>query len=150
MIEYAKDNQTQTKTVKAVICPKCFKSLPGSSIIGPKIDRYDRMVRIYFGWCIHCRVGCEVVQFYKDQLWHINKYRLYGVVAKQVHCKPIGEWTTVNQLPQPAAVVTGPGGQYDKQIDLNTAYFNLLRALQNALKSTTVILEQLLKTIKND
>jgi len=146
MVSYAKENQTQQQTDKDVVCPKCFKPLQGQSVLHAIPDRYGRKLRKYFGWCLECNRGFEVVQFDKDNRWHIHKYQNYEVIGQKIHCTPAGNWTTVNELPEPAPVVVGPGGDYDKSFDLETV--ELMKTVLNALKATTKTVELLLKSSK--
>jgi len=113
-----------------------------------KPDRYGRIIRRYFAWCFECNRGFEVIQFAKNGRWLIHKYQPYTIVGHTYHSKATGEWTILNELPEPAPVVVGPGGDYDKQIELNKECFKLLESLQKALKSTTALLEYLLGQMK--
>ena len=154
MVEYAKEYQAIAKTVKDVVCPKCFHELMFPQVMQQQADRYGRELRTYFAWCFKCDIGCEVIQFSKetpiDKRWLIHKYQHYTLLGQANHCLPTGKWTVLNELPEPAAVVTGPGGQYDKQID--PAALEIIAPicleLEKVLKSLTQMVECLLKAIR--
>jgi len=143
MIEYAKENQEQREAVRDVVCPKCFKDISESAVVLSGQKRYGRELRTYFGWCLDCQLGFEVIQFLQDEKWFIHKYRYYA--ASLDRPIPSKQWQLINDLPDAPVVVIGPGGDYDKQINLNAECFQLLKALQKALKSTSEYLEYLLK-----
>jgi hypothetical protein len=82
-----------------------------------------------------------VVEFLRDGEWHIHKYRFYEVPATK---KPPGDWIVLNELPEAPPLVVGPGGDFDKQVELEASFLNLLKALQGTLKCTGEILKQLL------
>lgn len=138
MVAYADDKKTKPTT--GYICPKCFRELMAPSLSGEK-DRYGRITRSYFGWCLDCNCGFEVIQFKnpnktldlnKESLgngaflaaflsndpvksiqsgWLINKYRLFKRLEGAEKPQPVTAWLTMNPLPEPAPVVTGQGGQ---------------------------------------
>jgi len=141
------ENQIQQgfqKTIADVVCPKCYNSIPYPSM--PEqghTDRYGRTIRTYFGWCFKCGLGHQVIQFLQYGKWHIHKYQTYRLVSNE-NCKPFGDWIIVNELPEPAPVVLGPGGDYDKQINLDAESINLLHSLKSALANTCNILDKLL------
>lgn len=127
--------ELQTETAQGIICPECFKELKEYSVISNKVDRYGRELRTYYGWCISCELGSEVVQFRQNNKWHIHKHRYYAVTIETDKPLPSREWQIVNELPEPAPVVIGPGGNYDKQINLDSTV---------SLKSVHQILRRLL------
>ena len=141
-IEYAKEETKQAAA--GIVCPKCFKELMGYSVISNEIDRYGRELRTYLGWCVSCKLGSEVVQF-RDEKWHIHKYRYCAVVIETDKSLLSGKWQIVNELPEPPAVVIGPGGQYDKPIDLNN--IAILKSLHSILSTTAETLKALLKNM---
>jgi len=102
--------RTGQETVEGVVCPVCYKPMPGTVIIQRPADRYGRVIRTYFGWCLACNAGCEVVQFQKDGKWLIEKHRPYSP-------EPLA-WQKVNSLPESAPIVLGPGGDFDSDIEL--------------------------------
>ena len=97
------------------ICPLCFRPVD-HKMIPVKADRYGREIRSYMGFCRSCQVGCEVVQFRRDDRWVIHRYQLYKYVGQNIHCVGTGQWTTLNELPDPAPIVVGPGGDFDQRI----------------------------------
>jgi len=144
-IEYAKENQAQPKTTADIICPKCYKLLPQTNYTEfASTDRY-RTMRSYFGWCIQCQLGCEVVQFKQRDKWHIHKYRFYATVVSNDKPVPDKNWHIINELPESAPVVTGPGGNYNRQI--TPEIINIIKSLQNILESTAKTTSLLLKIL---
>lgn len=129
------DNQLQT--VQDVVCPKCFKPLVAPTLVNKGTDNYGRQLRTYFGWCFECDLGAEVIQFFRDQRWLIHKYQHYDLIAEYKQCKPSGRWVTLNELPEPAPVITGPGGDFvqlhDIQCDTIKKAVGALDAVKKAL-----------------
>ena len=142
MIAFPKENQTQQQTDKDVVCPKCFKPLQGKSVLQTIPDRYGRKLRKYFGWCIENQAGFEVIQFLKDNHWHIHKYQLYRAISPNIY-RPEKKWIVLNELPEPAPVVVGPGGDFDKQITLDVT--TILKNLQSILETTSQTIKNLIK-----
>ncbi len=147
MIQYAKE-QTSQKTVADIVCPKCQRSLVGYAIIDEGRDRYKRQLRSYMGWCHHCQIGFEVIQFKVGDKWHIHKHRYYAAITTVGKALPLSDWQVVNELPQPPAVVIGPGDDYD--MPFNPKVADLLEKLRNALKSTSQVAEGLLKYLRGE
>lgn len=159
MVAYATDKQT--KPVTGYICPKCFRELMGPEVVG-KEDRYGRITRSYFGWCIACDVEFEVVQFKHSQEspfliatpnlqinksgWLIHKYRLFKKLEGSDKPQPVTAWLTMNKLPEPAPVITGPGKEYDKSFE--PEIIDLMQTMLGALKATVKTVEALLKLAK--
>jgi len=111
MVAIAKEEK-QTET--GVICPMCFRVIKKFAL-SSKRDRY-RIIRTYYGWCDECNTGCEVIQFYCPNTktgWLIHRYRLFKILEGNEKPQPVTTWLTMNKLPEPAPVVTGPGGDYD-------------------------------------
>lgn len=145
MSENCINKQAEQVKLTDIVCPQCFSQLSNATIIEPTIDRYNRTTRQYFAWCLKCERGYEVIQFLINDHWHIHKYRLYKVIGQTINCEPIGNWITVEDLPEAPLMVIGSGGDYDKQIDLK----GLLEALRTALNSTTKVLEELKRDGEN-
>ena len=145
MIAFAKENQTQQQTDKDVVCPKCFKPLPKLSytLFPIKKDRHERKLRTYFCWCNECKIGSETIQFERDGRWVIHKYQIYGVSIKQLYCTTTGKWIVLNELPELAPVIVGPGGNYDKQIIPDVTA--ILKNLQSIFETASQTIKNLLK-----
>jgi hypothetical protein len=125
----------KAEIVPDCVCPACYKPMayPRMDEIA---DRYGRVMRRYFGFCPICSLGNETVQFKRDGRWVIHKYQVYAYVGQLTHCRATGRWVTLNDLPEPAPVVTGPEGrEYDKQITLTKEDVMLVSALRKALES---------------
>jgi len=140
MVAINKEQEVGKKT--DVVCPKCFKTLNGCAILPAVCDRYGRTTRTYFGWCNECKCGFEGVQFEKDGRWIIHKHRPYGIRSRDIHYEPIDDFVTLNELPEPAPVVVGSGGDYDEQVELKNT--EILKSLQKTLIKTGELLRQLL------
>lgn len=121
------------------ICPVCYKPLANAQII-PQPDRY-RELRRYLGFCGTCHVGSEVIQFKRDGRWVIHKYQVYSYIGQLTHCQASGKWVTLNELPEPAPVVTGPGGEYDQQIRLTKDDVMMLTTLRKGLEAFAAAIE---------
>lgn len=127
-----------------IVCPKCFKPMVATQII-PQPDRYGRKIRRYLGFCTGYNLGSEVWQFERDGRWVIHKYQVYAYVGQLTHCQASGKWVTLNDLPEPAPVVTGPGGDYDKQIKLSATDIAMLSTLQRGLECAVAALESFMR-----
>ncbi len=103
-------------TVKDVVCPECFRPCEWPKVQPSVTDRYGRTTRIYYAWCFRCCEGFIVDQFERDDRWAIRAYRKYRLQNKV----PVltGDWVVLNDLPEPAPVVLGPGGDFDRHIEL--------------------------------
>ena len=174
MVAYAIDESRplegrdeQTKPAARYVCPKCFRELMGPAVAGEK-NRYGRITRSYFGWCLACDCGFEVIQFKQEGAigngsllsammssdpvtsiqngWLINRYRLFKKLEGNDKPQPVTAWLTMNSLPVPAPVVTGPGGEYDKPFEPET--IDLVETVLAALRATTKTVESLLKLAK--
>jgi hypothetical protein len=144
MIEYTKETGEVKVTGKDnLICPVCFKPLPGCTVFGARADEYGRVLRNYMGWCIHCGIGFEVVQFLNDDHWALHQYRYYAAVLPPDKPTPSPGWRILKALPETAPVVVGEGGEYNLPYEPKTV--ELTKQLLNALKATTVTVECLLK-----
>ena len=121
-----------------VVCPECGRPIPLSTIMWCGTDRYNRTTRRYLGGCLSCLRRYAVIEFLQDGKWLIHKYRYYEVPATK---KPPGDWIILNELPEAPPVVIGPGGEYDKQIELEGV--EILKSLQNTLKKTCELLRQM-------
>lgn len=153
MVAYAKENQTQqstghptVQTDKDVICPKCFKPLQHPVVTGQGTDRYKREMRTYYGWCFECEQGCLVIQFKREGRWVIHKYRRATLLDGSGQCHLKNNWQVLNELPEPAPVVVGPGGDFDKQITPEVT--TILKSLQSIFEKTSEILKNALKIVE--
>jgi len=139
-----KTQQYQQGTIDGAICPLCYGLLPHPAILEQKTDNFGRTIRRYFGWCLKCNSGYEVMQFLQAEKWHIHKYQIYRFIGNIMHCAPIGEIIDVQDLPLPAPVITGPGGDYNRQHDLNKEISDLLHTLKGAMSKVCELLDELL------
>jgi hypothetical protein len=164
VVAYAREEIANSKSQIAntgCICPKCLRELTGPTMSGEK-DRYGRTTRTYFGWCLACDIGFEVVQFKLENVgpstklragWLINKYRLFKMLEGSEKPQPVTQWLVMNPLPEPAPVVTGQSQEFDKPFTLEPApedekTIELADAVLNALKDATKAFESLLKWAK--
>ena len=103
-------------------CPTCRGELCAYVIMTVGEDRYRRWLRRFFGWCMKCDAGFEVYEFVAaGAAWRVHKYRPYKQVDK--NCEPVatGDWVIVNEMPEPAPVIIGPGGDFDQAFSLGRA-----------------------------
>ena len=132
MVDYVREKKPIDKQI---ICPKCYNCLTGYSLFKGEKDDSGRHTRHYMGWCSSCDIGFEVVQFKKDDKWHLQKYRYYAAVLDIDKPVPAAGWVTLERVPEPPAVVTGPGGDYTKSWDLKGEQIKLLKTVHNSLTS---------------
>ena len=138
----------QTKTIidADTVCPECYRSVPGAAVLPARQDRYGRRLRSYFGSCLNCKSEFEVIQFKiaGRGRWSIHMFRFY--VAKDAK-NLAGPWRTLKELPDPAApVLTGPGGDFDREIRIDSVAF--LERGHNALQSLTASFRNLIKAAR--
>jgi len=145
MVSYAVEEIKEKIT--GVICPQCYHHLPWPSIVDNETDRYGRKIRTYFGWCFKCSQGYEVIQFQKNDRWHVHKYQPYKIAGENV-MKPSGNWTVVNELPEPPFIVTGPGGDYDKASKIDEAKSEILAAAARMATAITEALGKFTEAVK--
>ena len=132
------------KIVPDCVCPICFKptAYPRVEAVA---DRYVREIRQCLGFCTVCNLGSEVIQFKRDGRWVIHKYQVYAYIGQVTHCQATDRWVTLNELPEPAEIVLGPGGEYDKQITLNREDILLLCTLRTGLEAFGTAIERFMK-----
>jgi hypothetical protein len=136
-------------TVTDVICPNCFQIPPGVTLFNPVTDRYGRTTRSYFGWCIECHQGFEVVQYQQAGRWFIHKYRFWHAAMPEGLNVP-DWWNKVNELPDPPVVLTGPCGEYDQAIkEKQIKTVDLLLKIQGVLKSTCQAVGNLIRATQD-
>jgi len=154
-------NNEQVTTIEAVVCPECFVQMPGTKVLPSQTNRYYTEFRTYLGYCSKCNCGYEVVQFKRENQcrWVIHKYQKYPIkqigsdgnsfVSPMKDLSPIGQyhssgkWIPLNELPEPAPIVTGPGREYDQGYTPETS--ELWLNLQKALNVVNVAIECLVR-----
>ena len=142
-IRPCRDGQTGGTTQVDAICPKCFKPLANPKVM-LEPDRYGRELRKYLGFCPACSIGCETIQFKRGRRWVIHRYQVYAYIGTNIHCQAMGGWTTLNDLPEPAPIVVGPGGDFDNQITPQVG--ELLGKLRAALEGVCRVIECLMQS----
>ena len=153
MVAMAKNDKD---VMAGVVCPACYKKLIAASIVGGGFDkRYQSCVRTYFGWCFECSHGYEVIQFEKDGNWLIHKYMDYTINAQTHHSRPSGKWQVLCSLPEPPLVMTGPGGDYVKPMNIKPTKLDVeiektLRSIIEIFQKTSNALVELLAIAKKD
>ncbi|MGD0077058.1 MAG: hypothetical protein ABSB91_00370 [Sedimentisphaerales bacterium] len=134
--------KTATKITSDIRCPICFGGLPYPQVISHEIDKHGNKIRTYFGWCFECNCGYAVIQFAKGQHWIIHKYKEYTLSGHLIDvcgmkidkCQPQDEWTILTDLPRPAPIITGPGGDFIKEITPELSQFRTnIKVMQGAL-----------------
>jgi hypothetical protein len=135
MVAYNQEKGVEPVVTVDCICPKCFRPLPGPRLFDEP-DRYGRKLRKYLGFCASCNLGCEVIQFHRDERWVIHKYQHYKPIEPAMHYLATGQWITLAEMPEPAPVVTGPGGEFDQQITpkIDSGVVEMLKKLRLALE----------------
>lgn len=123
------------------VCPHCFRLLTSPFLADQGKDSYNRELRTYYGWCFECKLGAMVIQFFRDGRWIIHKYQNYELFDTLNLCRPSGDWVKVNEIPEPAPVVTGPGGDFTQshepaKVDL----LDLLKSLKTSLEKTSAVI----------
>ena len=117
-----KDADTNIYTVADAVCPVCFELLTVPSFLPIDHTRYTPELRRYFGWCFGCKRGFCVIQFKRGDRWVIHKYQAYVQTGKEkTEHKPLGPWKILNELPDPPLVLTGPGGDFDTEMQIKAA-----------------------------
>ena len=138
-----KDNRVMMD--KDMVCPECLEILPGCSVLPARLDRYGRELRTYFGWCCECHGGYEVIQFRRCDRWHINRYRYWLQITDQTDQYQTDGWILISDLPDPPIAVTGPGGDYDRPVEVSVSD-TVIRAAA-VLRSAAQTLAELAKTL---
>jgi hypothetical protein len=151
-------NNEQTMTIEAVVCPEDFTPIK-ATVLPSQTNRYQTEFRTYLGYCQKCNCGWEVIQFKREGRWVIHKYQKY--LIKQVgsdgcsfvspmkelppirQCGPSGKWIQLNELPEPAPVIMGPGGEYDEGFTPETS--ELLVNLQKAFNAVNQAIKCLIR-----
>jgi len=135
-------NKEKPITVPDAVCPNCWRPIERPIILPEWKDDYGRQFRIYYGYCFGCKLGFEVVQFLREDLrpktkdqgqkgrWVVYKCQTYCYKGEDSECEKIGEFI-LNELPQPAPVVIGPGGDFNEQIEIKHA--ELLHTIEKSL-----------------
>ena len=138
---------TASLTVDGCVCPQCFRPLKAPAVTGGGIDRYGRRIRSYAGMCFECRQGCRVEQFEADGKWLIHSYLPHRYESGRF--VGYGDWIEVNPLPEPPAILTGPGGDFDKAPDLSgDLVLPLLRSAAGMMSKVAHTIRELLETIE--
>lgn len=140
--------QIRPKYVADVVCPKCFKPLEYPTVIEQETDRYKRVLRTYYGWCFECEKGCLVIQFNRGERWIIHKYRPAVFLDNKNIVQITNNWQVFNDLPLPAPVVIGPGGEYDRAVNPNDVNLGkLLHKLSGVIEGLSRTVKLLIKHI---
>lgn len=144
---------TASLTLDGCVCPQCFKHLRAPVVTDHPIDRHSPRTRSYAGMCFVCRQACRVFQFAQDGKWLIHKHLVHRYESGQFIA--YGDWITVNPLPIPPAVLTGPGGDFDKVPDPSyDPAISAIEAISSLMLLTTQalgnILEELTRSHNNE
>ncbi len=138
---------TASLIVDGCVCPQCFKHLRAPVVTGHPIDRYGPRTRSYAGMCFVCCQACRVFQFEQDGKWLIHRHLVHRYESGQFIA--YGDWITVNPLPEPPAVLNGPGGDYDAVPDpANDPFLTAIQGAASGLMQATNAIGQLLKAIE--
>jgi len=134
------------KLDKYMICPIDFTQVT-SAVVWNVPDDYGRRLRSYICHCNLCDSDFEVQQFAEGDRWKIHKFRQYiKMLPDCLLARPLG-WKEIQSLPMPdAAVVTGPGGDFQKSSCVDKRQL-LKERMQQALKLTENQAEKIRKVI---
>jgi len=135
------------KYVEWANCPGCDGHYYYPTVES-KGDKFGRPLREVTGWCQQCGVGYVVRQFKKnDSMWLTYQYRKYIYRSGQGRVY-VGPWSNGYRLPDPAPVVTGPGGDYVKQTEIDPDLKEVLKKSVHILKSTAESIVELMDIAK--
>jgi len=143
------EGKVDGRKVDGAICPGCDEHCcyPNVRVID---DKYGRQLREVSGWCIGCDVGYIVRQFLNDDgKWLTYEYRKYiHNMNGGPKMSPVGPWVKGYSLPDPAPVVTEPGGDYVKQVELDEGLNKALRTALDVFNKTGKALADLMDIAK--
>ena len=143
---------TVLKTDEFTVCPQCFKQADKATSMGrEKIDRYKIKRRTYFCHCLDCNLSSEVVQYNKEGKWYIQKSRTWQPLPVTPPTYDPQWWDMHEQPPIPlAALITGPGGDFNKHHCLEyQAKDKELAQLKNLFRNTFNIMHAATQTMGN-
>ncbi len=140
-------------TVDRCICPQCFKPLKAPTVTVSPRDRYGTRLRDYTGMCFDCGESCRVIQFERDGKWFIHSYLRHHYESGAF--VGYGDWTIIKPLPEPPAVLNGPGGDFGKVPDPSyDPAISAIEAISSLILLTTQalgnILEELTRSHNNE
>lgn len=161
------NNEIEQETDRDAICLVCYRPLPTPIIMPYDFNDFSDLgykMRKYCGWCGSCNLGFEVIQFLRTtddgrrtaenksgklnagQRWAIWKYTIYAYkiiddVTEEGKSIRLGGEIILNELPEPAPVVTGPGGDYNQFIEVKQA------ELLNTMRKTLLSMSEAIKTL---
>lgn len=142
-----KDQEEISEIDPAIVCPNCVSRIGSATILPERTDRYGRLIRGYVGWCCVCHRGLEVLQYKLADKWYIHKYRYWLTITETPGSNIPFEWHELNPLPEAPPVVTGPGGDYDKTVIINTV--DALAKINGLIQKLTQSVGKLLKSVRN-
>ena len=145
-MEEQKPTDLKQREIADVVCPMCFKLLPYPSVVDEGVDRYHGRLRTYYGWCPVCERGACVIQFARDGRWVIHKYRKAILLDGAGEVRLVDDWVVLNELPEVAPVMLGPGGDYNRPFTPEVV--GLFGKLKSALQGCVDVVEQLMKVHK--
>ena len=133
-------------TVEGCVCPQCYKPLKAPAVVDYPADRYGCRTRSYAGMCFGCRQACKVTQFEQNDKWRIHQYLPHRYESGQF--VGVGDWITVNPLPEQPPVLTGPGGDFGKVPDPSyDPAISAIEAISSLILLTTKALGNILKEL---
>lgn len=144
----APNTEQKEQTVKDAVCPECFELMICPAVNEHRAGKDSRPMRSYFAWCFKCDKGFEVIQFERAGRWVIHKYQEYTVDDQEGKCRHVNGWTVLNEITDAPLVMTGPGGDYRKEIggdDINEMLDKTIRAVGQTLIKLGNILTSVIK-----
>lgn len=149
MVAVRKEKEPDKNSYVAdIICPFCNEKMIRPCVSEVKVDRYDRHLRDFYGWCFDCNTGYAALQFKTtDGKWLTFRYRRYITDVNGENARTAGKWQDLYPLPDPAEVVTGPGGDYTKSHHIDTESEGVLKEACKVLRATSESLMRLMEVI---
>lgn len=137
------------RKVAGAICPGCDKHYMYPTVSHKEPDKYGRELRVVYGWCLECDIGYNMLQFKSGEEWLTYKYQKY-IYNKNTGPKPVsvGPWVKGFSLPQVAALITGPGGDFTKKVDIDAEIEKTLQAAATLLNKAAKNMLELMKIVK--
>ncbi len=129
--------------VPQAVCPTCYRHLKYPRVESPTVS--DGCIRrLYYGWCFECEKGFLTVQFKRGGSWIIEKYKTGVLSAESDRVELDSTWVRV--IDPPAAVMTGPGGDYQKEYSPEAV--NIVEQIGDYLDHIKDMFEELSKSLR--
>jgi len=106
------DKVKSVKITEGVVCPLCYRHVH-YPVPPQQNQQLGYVKRTYYSLCQRCEIGFDVVQFYRDGKWVIEKY----LIRKEVDGRwaPDGDWVKECE-PTPLPLIKTGQGDYEKAL----------------------------------